>query len=73
VNLKLKLPLTFTGILASLIGAALIGIHSLNQSIDVYAVDVSAAHAHEIGIGKLLVASNGARQATCRLNHAAIG
>jgi methyl-accepting chemotaxis protein-1 (serine sensor receptor) len=57
VNLKLKLPLTFTGILASLIGAALIGIHSLNQSIDVYAVDVSAAHAHEIGIGKLLVAS----------------
>jgi methyl-accepting chemotaxis protein len=55
MNLKLKLPLTFTGVLAALMGAALIGIYSLNQSVRVYEVDVTAQHAHERDIGELLV------------------
>ena len=55
MNLKLKLPLTFTGVLAALMGAALIGIYSLNRSVDVYEVDVTAQHAHERAIGELLV------------------
>jgi len=55
MNLKLKLPLTFTGVLVALMGAALIGIYSLNQSVRVYEVDVAAEHAHERDIGELLV------------------
>ena len=55
MNLKLKLPLTIAGVLAALMGAALIGIHSLNQSIAVYETDVSGQHAHERAIGDLLV------------------
>ena len=55
MNLKLKLPLTITGILAALTGAALIGIYSLNQSIAVYGTEVGAEHAHERDIGELLV------------------
>ncbi len=35
MKLKLKLPLTFTGILAALMAAALVGIYSLNQSVAV--------------------------------------
>jgi methyl-accepting chemotaxis protein-1 (serine sensor receptor) len=55
MNLKLKLPLTFSGVLAALLGAALIGIHSLNQSVAVYEVDVGAQHAHERDVADLLV------------------
>jgi methyl-accepting chemotaxis protein len=55
MNLKLKLPLTFTGVLVALMGAALIGIYSLNQSVRVYEVDVAVEHAHERDIGELLV------------------
>ena len=55
MNLKLKLPLTFSGVLAALMGAALIGIHSLNQSVAVYEVDVGAQQAHERDVADLLV------------------
>jgi len=55
VNLKLKLPLTFSGVLAALMGAALIGIHSLNQSVAVYEVEVAGQHAHERDVADLLV------------------
>jgi len=55
VNLKLKLPLTFSAVLAALMGAALIGIHSLNQSVAVYEVDVAGQHAHERDVADLLV------------------
>jgi methyl-accepting chemotaxis protein len=55
MNLKLKLPLTFTGVLAALMGAALIGIHSLNQSVAVYEVDVGAQQSHERDVADLLV------------------
>jgi methyl-accepting chemotaxis protein len=55
MNLKLKLPLTITGVLAALMGAALIGIHSLNQSVAVYEIEVAAQHAHERAVGELLV------------------
>ena len=55
MNLKLKLPLTITGVLAALTGAALIGIYSLNQSIAVYETEVGAEHAHERAIADALI------------------
>ncbi len=55
MNLKTKLPLAITGILAALMGAALIGIYSLNQSIARYESDVGAEHAHERAIADVLV------------------
>jgi methyl-accepting chemotaxis protein-1 (serine sensor receptor) len=55
MNLKLKLPLTISGALAALMGAALIGIHSLNQAVALYETDVTAQHAHERAVGELLV------------------
>ena len=55
MNLKIKLPLTFTGVLAALMGAALIGIYSLNRAVAVYEVDVSAQNAHERAVAELLV------------------
>ena len=55
MKLKLKLPLTFTGVLATLMGAALVGIYSLNQSVAVYEVDVNAQHAHERAVADVLV------------------
>jgi methyl-accepting chemotaxis protein len=55
MNLKLKLPLTFTGVLAALLGAALIGIYSLNQAVAVYDTQVTAAHAQERAVGEMLV------------------
>ena len=55
MNLKTKLPLTIAGILAALMGAALIGIYSLNQSIALYESEVTAQHAHERAVGDLLV------------------
>ena len=56
MNLKLKLPLAFSGVLAALMGAALIGIHSLNRSIATYDTEVAANHASERAIGETLVA-----------------
>ena len=56
MNLKLKLPLAFVGVLASLMGAALIGIHSLNQSISVYDTEVAENHANERAVAEMLVA-----------------
>ncbi len=55
MNLKLKLPLTIVGALAALTGAALIGIHSLNQSINRYETEVAAQHAHERAVAEMLV------------------
>src|SRR5471032_1345872 len=55
MNLKLKLPLTVSGILAALMGAALIGIHNLNQSVALYETEVTAQHAHERAVGEVLV------------------
>ena len=55
MNLKLKLPLTIGGILATLMGAALIGIHSLNQSVALYKTEVAAQHAHERAVADMLV------------------
>ena len=55
MNLKLKLPLAISGVLAALMGAALIGIHSLNQSVALYETEVSAQHAHERAVADLLV------------------
>src|SRR6516225_2676164 len=55
MNLKLKLPLAFTGVIAAVMGAALFGIHSLNQSVAVYEIDVAAQHAHERDVAELLV------------------
>ncbi len=54
--LKLKLPLAISGILAALMGAALIGIYDLNQSVARYETEVAAQHAHERAVGELLVA-----------------
>ncbi|HEY9028693.1 MAG TPA: HAMP domain-containing protein, partial [Burkholderiaceae bacterium] len=55
MNLKLKLPLAFCGVVAAVMGAALIGIRSLNDSVSVYEVDVAAQQAHERDIADLLV------------------
>ena len=55
MNLKKKLPLTITGILVALMAAALVGIHSLNQSVALYETQVSAQHAHERDIADMLV------------------
>ena len=55
MNLKTKLPLTISGILATLIGAALIGIYSLNRSIERYEFDVAAQHASERAVADMLV------------------
>ena len=55
MNLKLKLPLTISGVLAALMGAALIGIYSLNQAVALYETDVTAQHVHERAVGELLV------------------
>src|SRR6201996_785808 len=55
MNLKLKLPLAISGVLVALMGAALIGIHSLNQSVALYETEVSAQHAHERDIADMLV------------------
>ena len=55
MKLKLKLPLTFSGVLAALMGAALVGIYSLNQSVAVYEFDVGGQQAHERAVADLLV------------------
>ena len=55
MNLKMKLPLTFSGVLAALLGAALIGIYSLNQAVSVYQTQVSAEQAHERAVADMLV------------------
>ena len=55
MNLKKKLPLAISGILAALMAAALVGIHSLNQSVALYETEVSAQHAHERDIADMLV------------------
>jgi len=55
MNLKLKLPLTITGVLAALMAAALVGIYSLNQSVSLYENEVGAQHAHERDVADLLV------------------
>ena len=55
MNLKLKLPLTISGALAALMGAALIGIYSLNQAVALYEIEVTAQHAHERAVGAVLV------------------
>jgi methyl-accepting chemotaxis protein len=55
MNIKLKLPLTITGVLVALMGAALIGICSLNQAIARYEIEVGAQHAHERAVADLLV------------------
>src|SRR6201996_5106108 len=55
MKLKLKLPLTFSGVLATLMAAALVGIYSLNQSVGVYEFDVAAQQAHERAIADMLV------------------
>ena len=55
MNLKHKLPLTFTGVLGALLGAAMIGIYSLNQAVGVYETQVSAAHAQERAVAEMLV------------------
>jgi methyl-accepting chemotaxis protein-1 (serine sensor receptor) len=56
MNLKLKLPLAFTGALAALIGAALIGIHALDGAITTYDTEVAANHANERAVAEMLVA-----------------
>ena len=55
MKLKLKLPLAISGALAALMGAALIGIYSLNQSVATYETEVGAQHAHERAVADLLV------------------
>ncbi|MCK9689195.1 methyl-accepting chemotaxis protein [Scleromatobacter humisilvae] len=55
MKLKLKLPLTISGVLAALMAAALVGISSLNQSVAVYEFDVAAQQAHERAVADLLV------------------
>ena len=55
MNLKKKLPLAISGILAALMAAALVGIHSLNQSVALYETEVSAQHAHERDVADMLV------------------
>jgi methyl-accepting chemotaxis protein-1 (serine sensor receptor) len=56
MNLKLKMPLAFTGVLAALMGAALIGIHALNASLTTYGTDVAANNANERAVAEMLVA-----------------
>ena len=55
MNLRLKLPLTIGAILATLMGAALIGIYSLNQTVSTYEIEVGAQHAHERAVSAMLV------------------
>ena len=55
MNLKTKLPLTFTAMLLALMGAALFGIYSLNQSIRMYDTTVQANHANERAVSEMLV------------------
>ena len=55
MKLKLKLPLAISGALAALMGAALIGIYSLNRAVATYETEVGAQHAHERAVADLLV------------------
>jgi methyl-accepting chemotaxis protein-1 (serine sensor receptor) len=55
MNLKTKLPLTFTAVLMALLAAALLGIYSLNQSIRMYDTTVQANHANERAVAEMLV------------------
>src|SRR5437879_2033521 len=55
MNLKLKLPLAFTVVLAAMADAGLIGICSLNRSVAVYETEVAANHASERAVADLLV------------------
>jgi hypothetical protein len=55
MNLKTKLPLTFTAVLTALLGAALFGIYSLNQSIIVYDTAAQGNHANERAMSETLV------------------
>ncbi len=55
MNLKLKLPLAFAGILAVVVVAALVGIHGLNDSNALYENEVAANHARERAVADLLV------------------
>ena len=55
MNLKLKLPLTFTCVIAVIVAAALTGIHGLNHSNSLYETEVAANHAHERAVAELLV------------------
>jgi methyl-accepting chemotaxis protein-1 (serine sensor receptor) len=54
MHLKLKLPLTITGMLAALTAAALVGLCSLDQTATRYQLEVGAQHAHERAIADLL-------------------
>ncbi len=55
MNLKLKMPLTFSGVLAALMAAALVGIHSLNQSITTYDTEVATNQAAVQSVEDVLV------------------
>ncbi len=55
MNLKLKMPLTFSGVLAALMAAALVGIHSLNQSITTYDTEVATNQAAVQSVQDVLV------------------
>ena len=47
MKLRLKLPLAFAAVLLLVFGAALYGIYSLNQSLNIYATTVHASNDHE--------------------------
>ena len=53
MKLSLKLPLAFASALLLVMGAASYGIYALNQSVDVYAVKVSAARDNEAAVDEL--------------------
>ncbi|HEX7690624.1 MAG TPA: methyl-accepting chemotaxis protein [Burkholderiaceae bacterium] len=56
MKLKIKLPLAFSGVVAALMGAALVGILGLGSAISTYGTDVAAGHADERAVDQMLVA-----------------
>jgi methyl-accepting chemotaxis protein-1 (serine sensor receptor) len=56
MKLKIKLPLAFGGVVAALMGAALVGILGLGSAISTYGTDVAAEHAAERSVDRMLVA-----------------
>ncbi|MDO9005957.1 MAG: methyl-accepting chemotaxis protein [Aquabacterium sp.] len=53
MKLRLKLPLAFAGMLVLVLGAALFGIHQLNQALTLYGTVVQDHVAHERAVGRI--------------------
>lgn len=55
MQIRVRLPLTIAALIVSLLGASFLGIYRLNQSLQVFDVQVAAAHQHERLVTGMLV------------------